>query len=89
MWMGVGLWGVGVPVLRRYTIRPGFVRPTDRIRTRTGTRPPNPLYSSPCPYRTLNAFITLFRWSLIPLKERAQEHGWLEIDKGGRSRVQR
>src|SRR5579863_4487831 len=37
---------------RRYTFRLGPVMPTDRTSKRTGTRPPRPLYTTPCPYRT-------------------------------------
>jgi len=52
---GEGLGGCGglVPVLRRHLIHLGFVTQTDHIRTRTGTRPPHPLHSAPCPYRIL------------------------------------
>src|SRR5579859_4253810 len=46
-WRGGGL----VPVLRGNTIRLGCLDINESPRTRTGTRPPHPLFPSPCPYR--------------------------------------
>src|SRR5260370_679121 len=50
MWGRGGAFGVVLVATRSIE---DFVEQTGRTPTRTSTRPPHPLHSTPCPYRTL------------------------------------